>query len=98
MKIEPKVDTKPITDAPVRAGHTHSHKPATSATSSVGNVADSADISAAGSGIASSSGDFDQTKVDAISKAIRDGKFTVNPDAIADRLIADATALLGPRA
>lgn len=41
--------------------------------------------------------EFDAAKVDAIRQAIREGRFTVNPEAIADRLIADAAALLGPR-
>lgn len=59
---------------------------------------DHATVSAAGAQLGSlGAGDFDQAKVDAIRQAIRDGRFTVNPEAIADRLIADAAALLGPR-
>jgi negative regulator of flagellin synthesis FlgM len=38
---------------------------------------------------------FDQAKVDRIAQAIRDGRFTVNAEAIADRLIANAEELLG---
>jgi len=38
---------------------------------------------------------FDAEKVQRISEAIRDGKFTVNADAIADKLIANAQELLG---
>lgn len=38
---------------------------------------------------------FDQKKVDRIAQAIREGRFTVNPEAIADRLIANAQELLG---
>ncbi len=37
---------------------------------------------------------FDGAKVERISKAIRDGSFKVNPDAIADKLIANAAELL----
>ncbi|MBI3367262.1 MAG: flagellar biosynthesis anti-sigma factor FlgM [Burkholderiales bacterium] len=37
---------------------------------------------------------FDADKVKRISDAIRDGKFTVNPEAIADKLIANAQELL----
>ena len=37
--------------------------------------------------------DFDHAKVEAIKQAIADGKLQVNPDAIADRLIANALAL-----
>ena len=40
-------------------------------------------------------GVFDAEKVDRISAAIRDGKFTVNPEAIADKLIDNAHELLG---
>ncbi len=40
-------------------------------------------------------GVFDAQKVKRISDAIRDGKFQVNPEAIADKLIANAQELLG---
>jgi negative regulator of flagellin synthesis FlgM len=40
-------------------------------------------------------GVFDAEKVQRISDAIRDGKFTVNAGAIADKLIANAQELLG---
>ena len=43
----------------------------------------------------STEGVFDAEKVQRISDAIRDGKFTVNADAIADKLIANAQELLG---
>ncbi len=43
----------------------------------------------------SQEGVFDAEKVQRISDAIRDGKFTVNADAIADKLIANAQELLG---
>jgi negative regulator of flagellin synthesis FlgM len=39
--------------------------------------------------------EFDSEKVQRIAQAIRDGKFTVNPEAIADKLIANAQELLG---
>ena len=39
-------------------------------------------------------GVFDSAKVQRISDAIRDGKFKINPDAIADKLIANAQELL----
>jgi negative regulator of flagellin synthesis FlgM len=38
---------------------------------------------------------FDQSKVDRISAAIRDGQFQVNAEVIADKLIANAQDLLG---
>ena len=40
-------------------------------------------------------GVFDAQKVQRISDAIRDGKFQVNPEAIADKLISNAQELLG---
>ena len=40
-------------------------------------------------------GVFDTQKVQRISDAIRDGKFEVNPEAIADKLIVNAQELLG---
>ena len=38
---------------------------------------------------------FDSAKVERIAQAIKDGKFTVNHGAIADKLIANAQELLG---
>ncbi len=40
-------------------------------------------------------GAFDVAKVERISAAIRNGEFTVDADAIADKLIANARELLG---
>ena len=39
--------------------------------------------------------DFDHGKVEAIKQAIADGKLSVNADAVADKLIANALALAG---
>ena len=39
--------------------------------------------------------EFDAEKVARISKAIDDGSFKINPEAIADKLISNATELLG---
>ena len=41
--------------------------------------------------------DFDAEKVARIAQAIRDGKFEVNPGAIADKLIANTRELIAPR-
>ena len=42
-----------------------------------------------------SNADFDAAKVARIAQAIRDGNFKVNAEAIADKLIDDATEWLG---
>ncbi|NCT81754.1 MAG: flagellar biosynthesis anti-sigma factor FlgM [Comamonadaceae bacterium] len=58
-------------------------------------------ISSAAKLAASAGGDdgsFDAAKVDRISRAISEGKFTVNANAIADKLVANAQELLGARA
>ncbi len=39
--------------------------------------------------------DFDAEKVERIAQAIRDGKFQVNAEAIADKLMANAQDVLG---
>lgn len=41
------------------------------------------------------SGDFDTAKVARIAQAIADGKFEINPHAIADKLLANAQEVLG---
>ena len=46
------------------------------------------------SGTASAKADFDAEKVDRISKAIADGTYKVNAEAIADKLIANTQELL----
>lgn len=38
---------------------------------------------------------FDAEKVERIAAAIRDGKFQINPEAIAEKLIVNAAELLG---
>lgn len=40
-------------------------------------------------------GTFDAEKVERLAQAIREGKFQVNPEVIADKLIANAQELLG---
>ena len=49
---------------------------------------------AALSGPEASRADFDSDKVQRIAQAIRDGKFQINAEAIADKLIANAQELL----
>lgn len=43
---------------------------------------------------AADGGDFDAAKVERIAREIREGRYQVNPEAIADQLIANAQELL----
>ncbi len=54
-------------------------------------------LSPAASSLSVSTGDtaFDTAKVERIAQAIRDGKFKINADVIADKLIINAEELLG---
>ncbi len=98
MKIGSTLDTFGTAEvaarSPARAtGTTTATLTAVPATAAVDKVA----VSAAAAQMNDHSGDFDSAKVDAIRQAIREGRFTVNPEAIADKLIADATSMLSPR-
>ncbi|MFT7721924.1 MAG: flagellar biosynthesis anti-sigma factor FlgM [Roseateles sp.] len=57
-------------------------------------ISSTAQLAAAGS----DDGSFDAAKVQRISQAISEGKFTINASAIADRLVANAQELLDARA
>ena len=71
----------------------------TPATTAGGNVEASAKVALSTTVAQLSAGGqegvFDAEKVKRISEAIRDGKFSVNADAIADKLITNAQELLG---
>lgn len=45
--------------------------------------------------LSASNADFDADKVERMRQAIADGSFSVNPEVIADKLIANAQELLG---
>jgi len=90
--LENKAAVAPATaerrsDAPVKAPPGGSTKPEPSA---------KVELSASASVLAGTEADaaFDTAKVDRIAQAIRDGKFEVNADAIADKLIQNAQELL----
>jgi negative regulator of flagellin synthesis FlgM len=55
----------------------------------------SAQVELSATALLGGDGDFDVEKVTRIAQAIRDGKFTVNAEVIADKLIANAGELLG---
>ncbi len=90
MKIG-SLESKPAVAAPTERK--------TNATPTGGKAEASAqvDLSPAATVLAESGSDpaFDTAKVERIAQAIRDGKFTVNAEAIADKLILNAEELLG---
>jgi negative regulator of flagellin synthesis FlgM len=93
MKIgsfDPKSATSPLADA--RSSRSKADQAGSA------DAADSAQVSISptGSAIAEAAADpsFDAAKVERIAQAIRDGKFQVNPEKIADKLIANAQDLL----
>jgi negative regulator of flagellin synthesis FlgM len=90
MKIGP-LDTKPPGPAPVD----RKSAPASTKTPTVPST--EVALSAAATGLSQAAADpsFDAAKVDRIAGAIREGKFTVNAEAIADKLISNAEELLG---
>jgi negative regulator of flagellin synthesis FlgM len=99
MKIGSPMETQGGAEVSLRPAHTTGGGPPVAAVPANSVAAtDQVQVSAAGAQMSAlGAGDFNSAKVDAIRQAIREGRFTVNPEAIADRLIADAAALLGPR-
>ena len=90
MKIG-SIDT-PLTVAPA-ASERKAGTPAGNSATAAGSSA-TVDISPEANALAAGDGSFDAAKVDRISKSIQDGSFKINPDAIADKLIANAQELL----
>jgi len=58
------------------------------------------ELSAAASALANgvADGTFDASKVERIARAIREGQYQINPEAIADQLLANARELLARKA
>jgi negative regulator of flagellin synthesis FlgM len=90
---------KPLSTAPV-ANDRKAAGPAANAAAG-GADAPSAHVAlspAARAATEGAEGSFDAEKVARIAQAIRDGKFEVNAEAIADKLIANAQELVGKTA
>ena len=90
MKIG-SVDSKP-TSAPA-ANERKAPAPAAAGAEPSTHVALSSAATQLGSDAAD--GSFDSEKVNRIAQAIKDGQYVVHPEAIADKLIANAQELLG---
>ncbi len=105
-----KIGNSPSPDgsaSPAKAERAASRKPEAAATETVRQTASApapsaqVEISSAAKLAASAGADdgsFDAAKVQRISQAISEGKFTVNANAIADKLVANAQELLNARA
>lgn len=82
------------------AGTAAGNKPSSAAAAGRSTAEPSAKvaISSAGSMMSDASvdGSFDSEKVERIANAIREGRFTINAEAIADKLIVNARELMGP--
>jgi negative regulator of flagellin synthesis FlgM len=83
------------------AGTASGNKPSSAAAAGRGAAAEPSAkvaISSAGSMMSGASvdGSFDSEKVDRIASAIREGRFTINAEAIADKLLVNARELMGP--
>jgi negative regulator of flagellin synthesis FlgM len=84
MKITP-LDTKPVALSPVAERRAPAGKESTAEPSAKVEISQAAQLASLGG-----DGNFDAAKVAQMSKAIADGSFKANPDAIADKLIANA--------
>ncbi|MDH4050901.1 MAG: flagellar biosynthesis anti-sigma factor FlgM [Rubrivivax sp.] len=95
MKIGP-LDHKPAV-APTANERPAGRSSSADAGASASNQSVTVDLSAAAALSVGKEGEgsFDAAKVERIAQAIRDGKFEVNADVIADKLIANAQEVLG---
>lgn len=91
-----KAEQRPAARKPEAAVANEIVRPTANAPAASAQVALSSVAQLAASG-GSDDGSFDAAKVDRISKAISEGKFTINANAIADKLVANAQELLDSR-
>lgn len=95
VKTEPRAAArKPEAPVTTDAARDTAAAPGPSAQVAISNAARLAASAASGT----EDGSFDAAKVARISQAISEGKFTINADAIADKLVANAQELLDARA
>ncbi len=93
-----KAEQRPAARKPEAAVTTETVRQAAPAPAPSAQVAISNAAKLAASAGSSDDGSFDAAKVQRISQAISEGKFTVNARAIADKLVASAQELLDARA
>ncbi len=97
MKIGP-LESKPAAAPTASERKAPAAAPAGQGAQPSAHVALSSAATALSGGTDAADGSFDSQKVERIAQAIKDGKFKVNPEAIADKLIANARELLGKNA
>jgi negative regulator of flagellin synthesis FlgM len=99
MKID-GTTSSPITGVTSSGASARGNKTAPQGRASSGVEKDSVTLSSASSQIQalaagiSEASSFDAAKVESIKQAISDGKFSINPELIADKLIASARELV----
>ena len=97
--LDKKPEVTPVTKERKASVASTATGTATPASSTEGTEA-SAQVELSSAATALAAGDtatpeFDSEKVGRIAQAIREGKFKVNPEAIADKLITNAQEILG---
>ena len=100
MKIRPPIDVvgskTPASGSPERAGGTKGAAAPAAQGDRVQLSSLSTQLHALESSLAAS-GEFDRTRVEAIKQAIRDGKLAIDPQAIADKMLADDLSLVAKK-
>jgi negative regulator of flagellin synthesis FlgM len=84
------------TDKSVKSGTTSAKVSAAATSTDSVNISDASRALSTGS--TSTEAPFDAQRVDAIKSAISSGQFKVNPEAVADKVIASASQLLTGKA
>ena len=93
MKIPPSTDPKASVPSATHAG-ARKAEGATAPVASAGKDSVRLSTHAAGDVQATADASFDQSKVEAIKDAIRNGTLTVDANIVTDRMVAQALALL----
>lgn len=98
MKIDKPVEIQPAQDATLRAGHPAGAARPAGHAGAKARAADSVSLSAASRGLvadlATDGGEVRHDKVAEVREAIREGRFDVRAQVVADKMITQAAELL----